>query len=652
MSTGILSRSFNKGSSSQGDSRTTSTTSENNLDDECPSSHRLHQDHKHHQIHYPLQRLQRQEAHNFHPPLNQTYSTPTQSSSQPPVDCSSKSKSSLAGLSSIIFRTSSSPIPRRSPVSPSFEARKNSPSQVTSTVILAPRGQDTDKNTNCVQPESSSGVFSSFNATSFSPLKKSLINLCHPLSPATVRTSTSGSSDSKEDSPKLPPSPVLRTLSKVSEPEKIESLFKRTGSRGSQKKPLKKSSGLLLDTSSSEEEEEYDDIDTTGRSFQRKKSSSTDDSTRSTPSPRTPNSFKILKGIDRNQATAFDFPPSPYYSTTFSRPASYESRYSERQSSDDTNTHTSSFRSRSTSSEVFEGDNSQVIIPSLAPIHSLVRNRRTTITPLKKQQAIAEESKGFSSRVTSGSTASSNIFISVSTADESLVRKEGDSNDTIIPLKGSPVRSASPILGDGIYSVVGSHSRGGSLRGTHTAVGSNSRGGSLRGTHSAVGSNSRSGSLRGTHSRVSNGSSASSTNANCFVVTDQITQQYNQHNQHHQTLSYSSTPSQETVISHSSVTSSISGSKEASWERQEGEEDPLVTLENAANLFRKVTIKKRVAPIPSLRSASAEPTSEVLTSFSRPSSSEPQHSTIPILMSPSHRNLPFEISQAFNLRSS
>lgn len=613
--TGFLSRSFNS-ESSRGNSRTASTTSDNSLDDECLSSQHQSQDQNNKQAHL-LQRQPGEETastttstHILHPRLNQTNSTPTQSSTEK-VESTCKSKPSLSGgVSSIIFRTSSSPIPRRSPVTllPPEQSRH------TPTLL-------TPKNSSVPDPCLTSGNSSSLPFC----LKKGLTN-CHapPSSPATrTSTSTSGSSDSKEDSPRLPPSPVLRTLSRPPDTD-IESLFKRTGSKGSQKKPLKKSTkGLLLDTSSSEEED--DDIDTTGQSFQRKKSSSTDDGT---PSPRTPNSFKILSGIDRNQATAFDFPPSPYYS---SRPSSFETaRYSERQSSDDTQT--SSFRSRSTSSEVFEGEPLSQVIPSLAPI-PLVRNRRSDITPLKKQQAIAEESTGWSSssnfhgRNLSTSTVSSNIFLSVSTADQipsSLKNKRQgdlDSKDQHLPLNSSPGNnnntSNSPILVKFIQAV------------------------------SPSCSGSRSPTPRGgnNHSVLSNGSSSPSSSR---VVTD-ISQ-----TSHHQTSSFSSSPSHETVISHPFVTSSITGSRKDSG----GEEDLL--LSQSETLFRKVTIRKRVAPIPP-RSASAEPSEAGVSSAScssRPSSSEPLSTTNPltnpIVTSPSRRstNLPLEVSKAFNLRSS
>lgn len=160
----------------------------------------------------------------------------------------------------------------------------------------------------------------------------------------------------------------------------------------------KKTSLGLLDTSSSEEEDEQP---TEKKDVSRQRSTSTDDG--STPSPRTPNSFKILSGIDKNQATAFEFPPSPFAS----RPPSYDRSgpHSERQSSDEFSTTVSSFRSRSTSSEVFEdavalpcsssmsSGCSSSVFPTLAPIAQVVANRmsRRGLSPLRKQEAIAEE---------------------------------------------------------------------------------------------------------------------------------------------------------------------------------------------------------------------------------------------------------------------
>lgn len=110
-------------------------------------------------------------------------------------------------------------------------------------------------------------------------------------------------------------------------------------------------------------------------------------STGSTPSPRTPNSCRILSSIAANQATAFKFPPcggSPIHS----RPSSYE-RQSERQSSSEYSTPMSSFRSRSTSSEYCDDSSMATSTdPRLTP-QPLPRSRR--VSPLRKQRAIAEE---------------------------------------------------------------------------------------------------------------------------------------------------------------------------------------------------------------------------------------------------------------------
>ena len=192
---------------------------------------------------------------------------------------------------------------------------------------------------------------------------------------------TSSDRDSDSPSSKLPPSPVLRMLRSAREESRRENLSE-SGSidsplvAGGKKKITKKRSNLL-DSSSSEEEATHHTHD---HELIRKKSSSTDDST---PSPRTPNSYKILSGIERNQATAFDFPPSPFIN---SRPSSYE-RHSDRQSSDDFSTTISSFRSRSTSSDVF--DDASNCSTNLVPIPLPTKNRKAS--PLRKQQAIITE---------------------------------------------------------------------------------------------------------------------------------------------------------------------------------------------------------------------------------------------------------------------
>lgn len=191
-------------------------------------------------------------------------------------------------------------------------------------------------------------------------------------SPFKKRMPSIASSDRDSDSPssKLPPSPVLRTLR-----SREDSESSKVDSPAYGKKKVTKKRSNLLDSSSSEEEEEGTKVPNSGDLI-RKKSSSTDDST---PSPRTPNSFKILSGIERNQATAFDFPPSPF----ISRPSSYE-KYSDRQSSDDFSTTISSFRSRSTSSDVFDDASSS---SNLAPL-SIPKKKAS---PLRKQQAIITE---------------------------------------------------------------------------------------------------------------------------------------------------------------------------------------------------------------------------------------------------------------------
>lgn len=179
---------------------------------------------------------------------------------------------------------------------------------------------------------------------------------------------STGSSDSREDSPKMPPSPVLRTL-RSERPSPIDISRKREG------RATRKISGLLASSSSEDEDE---GTDATNANCTRKKSSSTEEST---PSPRTPNSCKILSGIEKNQATAFYFPPSSPFR---SRPSSLEKEkhMNERQSSDETRTTISSMRSRSTSSEVFD---------DVGPATSLPGNRSHRINPLRKQAAIAEE---------------------------------------------------------------------------------------------------------------------------------------------------------------------------------------------------------------------------------------------------------------------
>ncbi|RWS29545.1 uncharacterized protein B4U80_08167 [Leptotrombidium deliense] len=193
--------------------------------------------------------------------------------------------------------------------------------------------------------------------------------------------SAGSSGGSQENSPKPPLSPVLKVYQQAVDlmsgdrknvplPEKemvyrkiyVTTEKKFTPKR--EKEPLQKKASSRLQESSSSSE---DEVDSQHTSLGATKSSE------STPSPRTPNSYKILSGIANNQATAFQFPPSPLYS----RPSSHE-----RQSSDEFSTTVSSLRSRSTSSET--NDDSAGLAPQPLP-----RSRR--ISPLRKQQAIAEE---------------------------------------------------------------------------------------------------------------------------------------------------------------------------------------------------------------------------------------------------------------------
>ena len=238
-----------------------------------------------------------------------------------------------------------------------------------------------------------------------------------PPSPIPVRFHTdvlqsrsAGSSD-KDDSPKLPPSPVLRTL-RHERPSPINISNRRAG------KSAKKISGLLCSSSSEEETDEPQNMN-------RKKSTSTEEST--SPSPRTPNSCKILSGIEKNQATAFHFPPSPF----LSRPSSLEKEKvtsGERHSSDETRTTVSSIRSQSTSSDVFD-DVPAVSVPP-APV---VRSQRINL--LRKQTAIAEEntvaSKQSTFRSSKGESGSSDCLSSTPPLTErsrSRVSNKSDSS--------------------------------------------------------------------------------------------------------------------------------------------------------------------------------------------------------------------------------
>ncbi len=203
-----------------------------------------------------------------------------------------------------------------------------------------------------------------------------------PKSPKSPKSPLSGSehksSTDIEDSPKLPPSPVLKVLQSAVDLVTISGNGQnsRSGSPQQVEKQtvFRKVSNRMLDSSSSEEEELVSDSGN-------KEDAHKTNSSGSTPSPRTPNSCRILSSIAHNQATAFKFPPT---SPINSRPSSYE-RQSERQSSDEFSTTMSSFRSRSTSSELCDENISD---PRLTP-QPLPRSRR--VSPLRKQRAIAEE---------------------------------------------------------------------------------------------------------------------------------------------------------------------------------------------------------------------------------------------------------------------
>ena len=221
-----------------------------------------------------------------------------------------------------------------------------------------------------------------------------------PLSGGSHRSST----DSKDDSlgsnplsPKLPPSPVLKALqataveyvvtppSHTTPPNSGTGHSSHSSSRNEspqhQKQTVyRKVSNRMLESSSSEDEDDEPPMSPVPGKDELHKVHSTG----STPSPRTPNSYRILSSIAANQATAFRFPPNT--SPLHSRPSSYE-RQSERQSSDEYSTPMSSFRSRSTSSEYCD-DSSLATDPRLTP-QPLPRSRR--VSPLRKQRAIAEE---------------------------------------------------------------------------------------------------------------------------------------------------------------------------------------------------------------------------------------------------------------------
>ncbi|XP_054158225.1 uncharacterized protein LOC128956532 isoform X2 [Oppia nitens] len=249
-----------------------------------------------------------------------------------------------------------------------------------------------------------------------------------PLSAGSHRSSTDSKDDGslatnspqQQTSPKLPPSPVLKALSQQSPDYVITSdgtvrtttipgsssshtpppLLTRTDSP-KQTVQFKKVSNRMLESSSSEDEEdEYVDNNLNNNNEDLLepplspllRCDSAQRSSGSTPSPRTPNSCRILSSIHSNQATAFKFPPSGG-SPVHSRPPSYE-RHSERQSSDEFSTTMSSMRSRSTSSDLCDNDSSCCTTsdPRLTP-QPISRSRR--VSPLRKQRAIiAEEISG------------------------------------------------------------------------------------------------------------------------------------------------------------------------------------------------------------------------------------------------------------------
>lgn len=231
----------------------------------------------------------------------------------------------------------------------------------------------------------------------------SISGFSSPRSPRSPRSplssSDKGSTDKESDSPKPPPSPVKKVFQAVnlvsttaSDVLKTDFNFNSTNNSTSYHIPLgqsvsnplttekqtvfRKVSNRILDSSSSEDEEEDMNHE------QLHKSSSTG----STPSPRTPNSCRILSGINQNQATAFSFSilSSPLSSRHSSRPSSYDRQSNERQSSDEGSI-MSSFRSQSNSSDIFDDPEASRLTPQ-----PMARNRR--MSPLRKQRAIAEES--------------------------------------------------------------------------------------------------------------------------------------------------------------------------------------------------------------------------------------------------------------------
>lgn len=202
--------------------------------------------------------------------------------------------------------------------------------------------------------------------------------------PKGPRSPLSDTSGSQESSPKPPLSPAHKVYHELD--------FSRhpLSSLNDRKTVYRKVSNRLLDSSSSDEEDEEENEEA------RRYNTNSRASSESTPSPRTPNSYKILSGIANNQATAFRFPPiSPIPSRSSfcgsnERLSSRATTGTERQSSDEFSTTMSSFYSRSTSTETNdEYSTTSVTGNSLSAASIGARNRR--VSPLRKQSAIAEE---------------------------------------------------------------------------------------------------------------------------------------------------------------------------------------------------------------------------------------------------------------------
>ncbi|XP_015788448.1 uncharacterized protein LOC107365455 isoform X2 [Tetranychus urticae] len=229
-----------------------------------------------------------------------------------------------------------------------------------------------------------------------------------PKLPPTINTSEPSTAPSKsppadesgdqETSPKPPLSPVIKAYQAAVDLVSVDTSRTMLNSSPSERKTVyRKVSNRLLDSSSSEEDDEEEENDLRLSSHSRA-------SSESTPSPRTPNSCKILSGISANQATAFKFPPlSPVPSLSplrTDRPLEFIPP--DRQSSDEFSTPLSSFRSRSTSSETPEetstsggggsssgGGGSVSVASKGLTAENGSTNRR--VSPLRKQRAIAEE---------------------------------------------------------------------------------------------------------------------------------------------------------------------------------------------------------------------------------------------------------------------